>query len=299
MNGPSAYDQTYTDLFGARWEPLKQALLADTHHVARKNMFFFAQNPTATAEQFVEQGILGPYPHLENCHYVDERFELKNFEQSLMPFYKMDPASIFAARALDVQSDDTVLDMCAAPGGKTLVLAENIGPGGKLVANELSPKRRFRLMSVIKNYVDEKRRPQIDIRGFDGLKYGLKTKDSFDRILLDAPCSGDRGLLNKPSELEEWTPKRPKNFAIRQYALLASAFMAVKPGGTIVYSTCAISPYENDGVIDKLFKKKEGQFEILKTSCPIGEETRHGRLILPDVAKAGPIYFCKIRRLMI
>lgn len=296
MDGKVAYDQTYSELFGARWEPLKQALLAEAHHVARKNRFYFTEHPEDTSA-LESPGIGAIYPHLESCYYATETFDLKNYSSELLPFYKMDPASIFAARALAVQAGDRVLDMCAAPGGKTLVLAETLGANGRLVANELSPKRRFRMMSVIKHYVPPDIRPQIDITGFDGSRYGLKVKDAYDRILLDAPCSGDRGLLHKPEELKEWTPKRPKNFAIRQYALLASAFMALKPGGRLVYSTCAISPYENDGVIEKLFKKKDGQFRVLENAAPIGEATQHGRLILPDQDQAGPIYFSVIEKL--
>ena len=276
--------------FGERWKPLKQALQADAFHVARKNAFYFRAHPYAGVGQFAELGIGAPYPHLPECYYVDERFQLSAFNEALLPFYKMDPASIFAARALEVEPESQVLDMCAAPGGKTLVLAESLGKEGSLVANEMSPKRRFRMMSVIKRYVGEDMRARVDVRGFDGNMYGLKTKESFDRVLLDAPCSGDRGLLHKPSELEEWTPKRPKNFAIRQYALLASAFMALKPGGRLVYSTCAISPFENDGVIDKLFKKRRAK---MKTGLSIGETTR--RRLIPGLRPPDRSDFCVIQ----
>ncbi|MCB9073603.1 MAG: RsmB/NOP family class I SAM-dependent RNA methyltransferase [Bdellovibrionaceae bacterium] len=296
MNGAELYDQTYSTLWGSRWDNLKKSLLADPHHVARKNLFYFRIFSDKKVEDFASLGIESPYPHVTDCYGVNEHFDINSFSQSLIPFYKMDPASIMAARALNVQEGDHVLDMCAAPGGKTLILAESMGATGSLVANEMSPKRRFRMMSVIKRYVDEQTRPRIDVRGFDGNKYGLKCKNTFDRILLDAPCSGDRGLLHKPAELAEWTPKRPKNFAIRQYALLASAFMALKPGGTLVYSTCAISPFENDGVIDKLFKKKKGEFTVHKSAHPIGESTEHGHLVLPDTAQAGPIYFSVIHK---
>jgi 16S rRNA C967 or C1407 C5-methylase (RsmB/RsmF family) len=208
----------------------------------------------------------------------------------------MDPASIAAARALDVQDGDVVLDMCAAPGGKTLILAEGLGTRGQMVANEISPQRRFRLMGVLKQYMTERARPQVDVRGFDGVQYGLKKPNTFDRVLLDAPCSGDRGLMQKPGELALWSEKKTKNMALRQYALLASAFAALKPGGTLVYSTCALSPHENDGVIDKLSKKKGGQFEVLKPPCPLGEGTTHGRLILPDRDQAGPIFFAVVKK---
>lgn len=304
-NELSQYNKHYETVYGERWHKLLTALQSPTHHVARFNEFFPIENPEYNWNYWVQLedskkkslGLGSAYSPLHHCLEVDENFHLQNFSNALLPFYKMDPASIVAARALDVQQGNHVLDLCAAPGGKTLILAQNIGLEGSLIANELSAQRRFRMMSVIKSYIPENLRRRIDVRGQDGNLFGLRMKDHFDRILLDAPCSGDRGLVQKPSELVGWTPKRPKNFAIRQYSLLASAFSALKPGGRIVYSTCAIAPEENDGVIKKLFKKKESHFKILQHQQPLGSATEHGHLILPDHDSAGPIYFAIIEKI--
>lgn len=297
--GLDNYNAYYSDIYKDRWPELKKSLESPPHHVLRRNTFV----DDATLEVFWAQtagpealGVGTPHPHLPNCFWALENFKLENFAADILPYYKMDPASIFAARSLDVQPGHVVLDMCAAPGGKTLVLCESLGEDGRLIANELSAKRRFRLMSVIKHYIPADLRRRIDVRGHDGAMYGLKMPQHFDRILLDAPCSGDRGLLQKPSELDSWTPKRAKNFGIRQYSLLASAFNSLKPGGEMVYSTCALSPFENDGVIDKLFKKKDGEFSVLPIADDWGEATRHGRLLLPDRDQAGPIFFCRLRK---
>ncbi|MBY0314693.1 MAG: RsmB/NOP family class I SAM-dependent RNA methyltransferase [Bdellovibrionales bacterium] len=298
----AAYEEHYQKIYGDRWPALYQALAAPTHHVARFNAFFPWEHPEQTFEHWKSSadksrfGLGDKYPHLDHALEVDENFNLNDFTTPLLPFYKMDPASILAAQALQVQPGDRVLDMCAAPGGKTLVLIEAMGAEGQMIANELSPQRRFRMMSVIKRYVPESLRSRVDIRGVDGNMFGLKMKESFDRILLDAPCSGDRGLVQKSSELEGWTSKRPKNFAVRQYSLLASAFAAVKSGGRIVYSTCAIAREENDGVIEKLMKKKEGEFNIVRKEWPMGTPTDHGHIVLPDVDKAGPIFFSIIEK---
>lgn len=257
--GLTAYHAFYKDVYGDRWEALFEALKAPAHQVERENKF-----------------------HKEH--------------PKLAATYKMDPASILAATALQVESGDQVLDMCAAPGGKSLVLCESLG-SGTLVANELSENRRIRLLAVLKQYLPATMLKKISVKGSDGNKYGLKMRDTFDRILLDAPCSGDRHLVQKPSSLEKWSPKSPKSMAIRQYSLLASAFNALKPGGTLVYSTCAISPLENDGVIDKLFKKKPEEFRILRRPQELGEPTTHGHILLPDKHKAGPIYFSIIKKL--
>jgi 16S rRNA C967 or C1407 C5-methylase (RsmB/RsmF family) len=300
MKGPEAYHAYYRGHFGARWERLRALLEGDAFHVARLNGFFLAENPqflkTTAAAELEAWGIGEPDTRLANCFHVSTAFNTNKFPAPLLPFYKMDPASIVAARALNVQDGDAVLDMCAAPGGKTLVLAEGLGRSGTLVANEISANRRFRMMGVLKSYLTENVRARVDVRGFDGVLYGLKKPNTFDRILLDAPCSGDRGLLHKPADLETWSEKRAKNLAVRQYSLLASALSALKPGGTLVYSTCALSPFENDGVVEKLFKKKKGEFEIVKAPSDWGEETEHGRLILPDTSQAGPIFFCVVKK---
>jgi 16S rRNA C967 or C1407 C5-methylase (RsmB/RsmF family) len=128
----------------------------------------------------------------------------------------------------------------------------------------------------------------------------LYETEAFDRVLVDAPCSGERHLLANKSELEVWSPARSKNLAVRQYALLASALAVVKRGGRVVYSTCSISPLENDGVVAKLLKKRPGEVRILK---PEGlsdktEPTEHGAIVLPDRDGRGPIYFSVIERVI-
>lgn len=205
--------------------------------------------------------------------------------------------------------------MCAAPGGKSLILIEamcGLKPGliksspmnlsGCFVANELSAKRRHRLMTVIKRYLPKEVRSLVRVRGEDGSRIGLHEKLSYDKVLLDAPCSGERGLFDKQSEIQQWKEKRSKSFAIRQYALLASAFMALKPGGRLVYSTCSISPYENDGVIEKFIKrqrkKDEANYKIqYHQEAELGEATEHGTQFLPDRQGWGPIYFAVIEKL--
>jgi 16S rRNA C967 or C1407 C5-methylase (RsmB/RsmF family) len=205
----------------------------------------------------------------------------------------MDPASYWAAKALEVWPGDQVLDMCAAPGGKSLILAEALTSSGELIANEVSEARRERLKKVIQQYVPRDIRDRIWVTGKDGGKFALTHKQKFDRILVDAPCSGERHLFETAKELQEWKVSRSEKLAQRQYALLTAALLAAKPGGRIVYSTCSISDLENDLVIERLLKKKEGQFEVLESSLPMteAERTRFGIQMWPDRCEAGPIYY--------
>ncbi len=260
----------------------------------------------------------------------------------LKPTYHMDPASLLPALALDAGPGQVVLDLCAAPGGKTLVLAESIFLEsselkenqssksnelklGRLVANEISDSRRTRLKNTIREYVQPEFSSQIRVTGYDASRWGLKEKEVYDRILIDAPCSGDRFFLKKLSQqkihdldgedTEDYRPGRSKKLAVRQYAILASAWMALRRGGQLVYSTCAVSAVENDKVIEKLIKRQGKSnsgdvcLEVQRDLSPgvqiiasklemVCEPTVYGFIILPDRSiGAGPMYFSLLRKL--
>lgn len=212
------------------------------------------------------------------------------------PYY-MDEASILCANLLNVQENDTVLDMCAAPGGKSLILASALKGTGLLISNDRSSKRRARLHNVIKEHLQDNYQENIKITAHDSSKWGLFEQNIYDKILLDAPCSSERHVLTTPSALEIWTPNRPKRLAIQQFAMLVAALDAVKIGGTILYSTCAITPAEDEEVIEKLVKKREGRFSLIDFDCKYAEKRKYGQIILPDTSEGkGPLYFCLIRR---
>ncbi len=217
------------------------------------------------------------------------------FGEGLDPYF-LDEASVFAAEALGVQPGDEVLDMCAAPGGKTLVIASALKGEGSLQSNDRSPDRRLRLSHVIENSLPEAWRSIINVTGYDGMKFGLHRKECFDRILLDAPCSSDRHVLNSPEHLKVWSAKRVKRLSVEQGALLASAVDALRPGGTIVYGTCALSPMENDDVVKKILKKRPAMRCVeIENLLPGADRTEFGVHILPDRSEGrGPIYCAKL-----
>ncbi len=128
----------------------------------------------------------------------------------------MDLASVVVARALEVEGRMDVADLCAAPGGKLLVLAESVGKGGRLLANELSRSRRFKMLSILEQFLPSDERSYLTVSGWDAAKVGLSHKGRFDRVLVDAPCSAEAHLLQRESELDPWTPSRPRQMARRQ-----------------------------------------------------------------------------------
>ena len=217
------------------------------------------------------------------------------FGDGLEPYY-LDEASVFAAESLGVEPGDRVLDMCAAPGGKSLVLASGLRGEGLLQSNDRSPDRRLRLSHVLENSLPEQWRSIVSVTGYDGVKFGMHKKESYDRILLDAPCSSDRHVLNAPEHLKVWSVKRVKRLAVEQGSLLASAVDALAPGGTLVYSTCALSPMENDDVVKKILKKRPAmRLDEIALNLAGADRTECGVHILPDrAAGRGPIYCARL-----
>lgn len=219
------------------------------------------------------------------------------FGETLEPYY-LDEASVFAAQALAVEPGMDVLDMCAAPGGKSLVIASMLKGAGSLQCNDRSPDRRNRLLNVLENTLPEEWRSIINVTGYDGMRFGLHKKECFDRILLDAPCSSDRHVLASPTHLAEWSCKRVKRLSVEQGALLASAVDALRPGGELVYGTCALAPLENDAVVAKILKKRPSMEAVQIENIPVGaDRTELGIHILPDkTGGGGPIYCAKMRK---
>lgn len=234
---------------------------------------------------------------LSGCQLRPADFaEPQRLSSGLLDCYVMDPASVMAARCLPVEEGDLVLDLCAAPGGKTLILAEKLIAAGELFANESSAERRNRLQKVIQHYVPREVRDRIWVKGQDGSLWGVKQSNQYQAVLADVPCSGERHLLSHPSELRDWTPQRGTGLAHRQYALLCSAWMSTAPGGYFLYSTCSINPQENEGVVQKFLKKKEG-FQLVQPKTEIEAEARdQGLIFLPDRCGFGPLYFCLFRK---
>ena len=225
-----------------------------------------------------------------------------SYIENLKKPYYMDEASIAVGKVLPPLNEGIILDMCAAPGGKTLVLSNFLKDKATLQANELSRDRRNRLIAVIEEHVCDEIKKKINVTGYDASKMCKFAFSKYDRILLDTPCSSERHVLHLPKALNEWSPSRPKQLSIRQWSLLSSAFLMLKEGGILMYSTCALLELENDFVIDRLLKKYENA-NIVRDISAISlfkeqpTKTRHGFMYLPDVNNGiGPMYFCLISK---
>ncbi len=227
--------------------------------------------------------------------------------------YFLDSASVLAALCLPLSGAQEILDLCAAPGGKTLVLASRMEEEAKLSSNERSPERKHRLSVVVDTCLPPDISSRVKTSCSDGAKWCTRQTECFDRILLDAPCSSERHVYNDPKYLKDWSLSRIKTVTTEQWALLSSAYRLLQPEGILLYSTCALCPDENDSMIERLVKKfnKDGSsFDFLepqpdtdeisdcvKITLPQWEKTKYGYQILPDLTDgAGPIYFSIIKK---
>ena len=229
--------------------------------------------------------------------------------------YFLDSASVLAALCLPLENAKDLLDLCAAPGGKTLVLASRMATDAKLSSNERSPERKHRLSVVVESCLPPEISERVITSCSDGATWCRRQTECFDSILLDAPCSSERHVIADPKYLNNWSPSRIKTVTTEQWALLSSAYRLLRPEGILLYSTCALCPDENDGMIERLYKKfnKEGNaFSLLEAEpdlsqisvfaqiiLPGFEKTRYGYMIMPDKQNgAGPIYFSIIKKEM-
>lgn len=299
-----AFQDTYGAFWGERWPRLWAALQAPGARVARANAFSRGAGELALWRGETSAPHGGDAPGLFRVDDAAAEVGARRGPEGLLSYYIMDPASVFAARALEVGPDDAVLDMCAAPGGKSLVLIEALAGGvGEILLNEPSMPRRERLKKVVQQYVARDVRDRVRLTGKDGGKFALTHRGAFDRILVDAPCSGEAHLLENSEERARWTPQKSKGLAQRQYALLTAALEALKPGGVLVYSTCTVSKWENEGVVEKFLRKKGDRVAgFALGEVPAGGERvaieggGEGVYFLPDGAGCGPIFMSRFRK---
>lgn len=184
----------------------------------------------------------------------------QTIEHRLGFYYIQDAASMLPVELFDWEDldDPLVLDMAAAPGGKTTHLAAKTGDRGLVLANDSSADRITALRLVLQNWGAL----HSAVLNFHGEKFGLWFPNTFDRVLLDAPCSM-QGLRSTDAHPMRGISERERTgLAVRQLRLLESALRAARPGGQIVYSTCTLEPEEDEGVLDALLRAHPGEVQV-------------------------------------
>ncbi|MBF0352618.1 MAG: RsmB/NOP family class I SAM-dependent RNA methyltransferase [SAR324 cluster bacterium] len=180
--------------------------------------------------------------------------------------YVQNLSSMVPPLVLAPEPDSRILDLTAAPGGKTLQLAGMIQNRGEIWAVEKSKDRFFRLRSN----VEQQGATCVKCYLGDGEVWWKKNSEAFDYVLLDAPCSTEAQLhISDPEACGQWNLKKSKTLMSTQKSLMFSAIQCLKPGGSLVYSTCSLAPEENELVLDRMLHVFDTALEITPVSLNI------------------------------
>ncbi len=213
----------------------------------------------------------------EKISYVQNGYYLGVDKVGNHPFhhaglvYVQEPAAMAPAECIDIAPDSYVLDMCAAPGGKSTQLKNKLGNKGMLVSNEIIPSRckiltgnieRLGLKNCVTTCMDTSRLADI-------------FPDTFDVIMVDAPCSGEGMFRKEQIAIDEWSQENVNKCAVRQAEILENAVKCLKDGGTIIYATCTFSLEENEMTVDT-FLKSHPEFEIMPVTERVKKATSDG-----------------------
>lgn len=251
-----------------------------------------------------------PITWCDNAFYVTPNFReqltyTEEFKSGLL--YIQNQSSLFASLVLNPSPGEEVLDLAAAPGGKTLHLANLMHNKGRIAAVEPVRDRFFRL----KRNIESAGANLVQAYCKDGATIGRLVPQRFDRVLLDAPCSSEgRFELQQPESFAYWSAKKISEMARKQKQLIYSAVQSLKPNGILVYCTCSYAPEENEAIIDYALRKFQ-QLEILPIQVPFQNfasglsnfenHTFDDRItqairIIPNTYMNG-FFICKLRKL--
>ena len=238
---------------------------------------------------------LKPVPYCSTGWWVPSAQTIlsQTIEHRLGYYYIQDAASMLPVELFDWDGLDNplVLDMAASPGGKTTHLLAKMGDRGLVLANDSSADRIIALRLVLQNWGGL----HAAVTNFHGEKFGRWYPNTFDRVLVDAPCSMQGLRSNMAHPMRALSDKERTGLAHRQLNLLKSAILAARPGGQVVYSTCTLEPEEDEGVIDGLVKSFGGVVRVddvnagLTTPAP-GLTKAYGQTFTPEVSHTARLW---------
>ena len=221
---------------------------------------------------------LTPVPWCDTGYYYDP-----SARPGLHPYhaagayYLQEPSAMAPAALLDPQPGERILDLCAAPGGKSTQIAGRMQGRGLLVCNEIHPKRA----GILASNVERLGVPNALVLNEHPARLAERFPEFFDRVLVDAPCSGEGMFRKHDAAFEDWSPETVAMCARRQAEILDCAAAMLRPGGRLVYSTCTFSPEENEGSVGK-FLERNPDFTVETTELPYFAPGR------PDWADGNP-----------
>ncbi len=195
---------------------------------------------------------LRPIPWTDNGFFYDREEEVtKHPHYYAGLYYVQEPSAMVPASRLPIEPGDRVLDLCAAPGGKATELGARLRGTGILAANDISPSRAG---ALVKN-LELAGIPNVLVTAETPERLRARYGEHFDKILVDAPCSGEGMFRKDPALIKSWIERGPEYYAPLQEEILLNAAGMLRPGGMILYSTCTFSVAENERVVARVLKQ--------------------------------------------
>jgi NOL1/NOP2/sun family putative RNA methylase len=217
-------------------------------------------NTLKTDRVAIQKGALGngwkltPLRWYPDAFVIDRENRSTPLGHSLEHFaghiYIQEASSMIPPLALDPRPGEKVLDLAAAPGSKTTQMAAMMRNTGLIVANDSSIPR----LKALAANLERSGVLNVAMTNSSGNRFGRLLSGYFDKVLLDAPCSAEGTAAKSPEVLSRWSEKTIHKLATLQGKLLLGAWEAVRPGGTLVYSTCTFAPEENEAILDEFLR---------------------------------------------
>lgn len=264
---PSEFSKRMKTLLGNEYEKYEKALLEEPVRAFRVN------SDKISCKDFEKINIFGnkKIPYVENGYYLEfDKIGNHPFHHAGL-IYVQEPGAMAPAECIDIRPDWKILDMCAAPGGKSTQIKNKLGENGVLVSNEIIPSR----CKILTGNIERLGLKNVVTTCMDTKKLAKTFPKTFDLIMVDAPCSGEGMFRKEEISIDEWSSENVRMCAERQKEILENAVCALKDGGYIVYATCTFSLEENEMVID-YFLENHPEFELLPVNEAVRKNTCNG-----------------------
>lgn len=209
-------------------------------------------------ERVLDKNYVEHHPIVENGYLYDENYHPGRSAYFLAGlYYIQEPSAMLVADALPIEPDDFVLDMCGAPGGKSCEIASRLTGEGVLIANDIEASRARILSENIERFGLD----NTIVTNVDSMRFTKQFQEAFDKIVLDAPCSGEGMFRKLEQAIDTWSEEKVLECAHIQKNLLKGAYDMLKQGGMVIYSTCTYSYEENEAMVH--YAVDELGFELL------------------------------------
>ena len=256
MNLPQEFQEKMKRLLGEEYEAFLEGYDREKAQSLRVNTGKIAAEVFAETAPFTLRQV--PWVP-EGFYYGKEDRPGKHPYHEAGLYYIQEPSAMAVGALAGAKPGERVLDLCAAPGGKTTHLAASMKGEGLLVSNEIHPARA----KILASNVERMGIPNAVVTNESPENLAKRFPSFFDRIVVDAPCSGEGMFRKEEQALEHWSQENVDMCATRQQGILEEAAIMLRPGGTLIYSTCTFAPEENEGSISA-FLRTHPDFSVKK-----------------------------------